>query len=82
MDWRKSAVVARGPRLVPLASLRIVQTQGQTLDLTAAPSASNSSRFARPFQILLTTVVPSYSVQLVDPVTLQASYVRPPRTDL
>src|SRR5580692_7517674 len=30
----QSAVVARGPYLVPLASLRIIQTQGQTLDVT------------------------------------------------
>jgi hypothetical protein len=30
----QSAVVARGPKLVPLASLRIIQTRGQTLDVT------------------------------------------------
>src|SRR5262249_53949212 len=34
----------------------------------ADPSASSSTRLARPFQTLRTTVVPSYSTQVVEPV--------------
>src|SRR4029453_10410225 len=34
----------------------------------AGPSASSSTRLARPFQTLRTTVVPSYSTQVVEPI--------------
>src|SRR5215208_6795252 len=36
--------------------------------LPAGPPTSSSTRLARPFQTLRTTVVPSYSTQVLEPV--------------
>ena len=53
----------------PLAGLNIVETQTQGFDVSGGSIDRKLRQIAWPFHTLRTTVVPSYSTQVLEPVS-------------